>query len=80
MVLAEDYTREGLVDAMRKRHTYAATSNIILDFRMGSGNEEWLQGDELSGSTIPTVKAVIRGTNDIKVISSRLARSRSSEP
>ena len=26
--------REGLLDAMRKRHTYGATDNIILDVRM----------------------------------------------
>ena len=66
MVLAEEFTREGLVDAMRKRHTYAATSNIILDFRLRAGDEERIQGDDFSASETPTVKAVIRGTNAIK--------------
>ena len=69
MVLAEDYTREGLVNAMRKRHTYASTSNIILDFRMQAGDNEGIQGDEMAAtSEIPTVKAVIRGSNDIKEV------------
>src|SRR5262249_7759696 len=30
-VLAEEFTRKGLVEAMKKRHTYAATDNIVLD-------------------------------------------------
>ncbi len=68
MVLAEDYTREGLVNAMRKRHTYAATSNIILDYRMQTDDGEWIQGDEFATSAIPTVKAVIRATGRIKEV------------
>ncbi len=68
MVLSKEFTRTGLVDAMRMRHTYAATSNIILDYRMTTGGGEWIQGDELETSEIPTVKAVIRGTNDIKEV------------
>ena len=68
MVLAEDFTRQGLLDAMRKRHTYAATSNIILDFRLRADGEEHIQGDDFSTSAIPTVRAVIRGTNGIKEV------------
>lgn len=68
MVLSEEFTRQGLLDAMRKRHTYAATSNIILDYRLQAGEGEWIQGDEFSSAEIPTVKAVIRGTNDIKEV------------
>ena len=34
-VLAEEFSRKGLIDAMKKRHTYAATDNIVLDVRMG---------------------------------------------
>ena len=32
--LAEEFTRDGLVDAMRKRHSYGATDNII-------GGNQW---------------------------------------
>ena len=68
MVISDDYSRQGLLDAMRKRHTYAATSNIILDYRLQAGDGEWIQGDELATPETPTVKAVIRGTNDIKEV------------
>lgn len=43
--IAEEFTREGLLDAMRKRHNYAATDNIILDYRLQAGGQEYLQGD-----------------------------------
>ena len=66
LVISDDFSRNGLLDAMRKRHTYAATSNIILDYRMQDGDGEWIQGDEFSSSEVPSVKAVVRGTSDIK--------------
>ena len=43
--IAEDFTKEGLLDAMRKRHSYAATDNIILDYRLRTSGKEYLQGD-----------------------------------
>jgi hypothetical protein len=43
-VLAEEFSRDGLVSAMRKRHSYAATDNIILDVRAGSFG---IMGDEV---------------------------------
>lgn len=47
--IAEEFTREGLLDAMRKRHNYAATDNIILDYRLRAGGREYLQGDIVPG-------------------------------
>src|SRR4029077_12609057 len=47
MVIAESGSREALIDAMRKRHTYAATRNILLDYRMNVGGKTYLQGDDL---------------------------------
>ncbi|MDE0104301.1 MAG: hypothetical protein OXN89_18160 [Bryobacterales bacterium] len=43
--ISEDGSRAGLIEAMRKRHSYAATDNIVLDYRMRSGEKEFLQGD-----------------------------------
>ena len=43
--LATDFTREGLLDAMRQRHSYGATDNIVLDFRLQAGGKEYLQGE-----------------------------------
>ncbi len=43
--ISEDPSREGLLDAMRMRHSYGATDNIVLDYRLIAGDEEYLQGD-----------------------------------
>jgi hypothetical protein len=43
--LASEFSREGLLDAMRRRHSYGATDNIILDYRAQAGGREYLQGD-----------------------------------
>jgi hypothetical protein len=43
--IAEDFTREGLLDSMKQRHSYGATDNIILDYRLKAGEQEYLQGD-----------------------------------
>ena len=38
--IAEEFTREGLLDAMRKRHSYGATDNIVLDYRLKTDENE----------------------------------------
>jgi hypothetical protein len=43
-VVAEKFSRQGLIDAIKKRHTYAATDNIVLDVRMGALG---IMGDEV---------------------------------
>jgi hypothetical protein len=43
--IASDFTRDGLIDAMKKRHSYGATDNIVLDYRLQTGGREYLQGD-----------------------------------
>ena len=59
--MAEELSRHGLVDAMRKRHTYAATDNIVLDVRMGSLG---IMGDEVRTSQ-PRLDVVVLGTGPI---------------
>ena len=44
--IAEEFTREGLLDAIRQRHSYGATDNIILDYRLQADGKEYLQGDD----------------------------------
>lgn len=47
--IAEEFTREGLLEAMKRRHSYAATDNIILDYRLKTPEgREYLQGDVLT--------------------------------
>ncbi len=35
IVLTDDLSRQGIIDAFKRRHCYAATDNIILEFRCG---------------------------------------------
>ena len=44
LVYTNDYTRQGILDAIHKRHTYGAMDNIILDVRMG----KHFMGDEFA--------------------------------
>jgi hypothetical protein len=67
-LLADSFTREGLLDAIRQRHAYAATDNIILDFRARSGGSTYLMGDEFSARSGPQLLVRTIGTGAIKQI------------
>ena len=67
--IAEEFTREGLLDAMRKRHNYAATDNIVLDYRMQAGGREYLQGDVVPGKPSEfKLRVRILGTAPVKQV------------
>ena len=57
-VLAEEFSRKGLVEAMKKRHTYGATDNIIVDFRAG---QLGIMGDEIATND-PRFDVTVIGT------------------
>ncbi|HEV8129798.1 MAG TPA: hypothetical protein VGQ81_00985, partial [Acidobacteriota bacterium] len=67
-LISEDRSREGLLDAMRRRHSYAATDNIVLDVRMRDNAADYIQGDAFTaaGPAPLSVKAI--GTQTIKDI------------
>ncbi len=67
-LLAGSFTREGLLEAIRKRHAYAATDNIILDFRARAGGREYIMGDILESPTPPALSVRAAGTGAIKQI------------
>src|SRR5262245_60684822 len=53
-IVAEEFTRAGLLDAMRKRHTYAATDSIVLDYRIQTSDAgAFLMGDMLTTQSRP---------------------------
>lgn len=60
-IWAEDLTRKALVEGMKKRHTYGATDNIVLDVRMGSLG---MMGDEVRTDR-PALDVVAFGTGEI---------------
>jgi hypothetical protein len=60
-VLAEEFSRKGLIEGMKKRHSYAATDNIVLDVRMGALG---MMGDEVTTAK-PGLDVVVLGTGPI---------------
>lgn len=67
-LIAENSSREALMDAIRKRHSYAATANILLDYRVQAGGTEYLQGDLVNASAPPEFRARIVGTGPLKQV------------
>ncbi len=67
-LLVEKATREGLLDAIRKRHAYAATDNIVLDFRASAGGKTYMMGDSFDSATAPRLQIHVGATASIKQI------------
>ena len=66
--IAEEFTREGMLDAMRKRHSYGATDNIVLDYRLRTADREYLQGDILTTDSDFRLSVRVIGTTPIRQI------------
>jgi hypothetical protein len=60
-IVAEDFSRKGLIDAMKKRHSYGATDNIVLDVRLGALG---IMGDEVR-TDVPRLDVVVLGTGPL---------------
>lgn len=65
MLLAEENSRAGLVDAIRARRTYGATDNIIVDFRLVEDGREYLMGEDAAVAGPPRFRVRIEGTDKI---------------
>ena len=65
-ILATGNGRMDLVDAMRQRHSYGATDNIVLDFRVDADGREYLQGDEVPPAARYALKVNAIGTGPIR--------------
>jgi hypothetical protein len=61
VLLTDDISRQGVIDAFRKRHSYGATDNIILAVRSGGH----IMGDEFETAERPTLDIVVQGTAPI---------------
>jgi hypothetical protein len=59
VAVAEKHDRAGVLAALKKRHCYGATDNIILDVRSG----EHLMGDEFQTKDVPALQIRVQGTN-----------------
>lgn len=61
VVLAEKNDRDSILAAVKKRHCYGATDNIILDVRSGAH----VMGDEIKTSAAPSLSVTVIGTNKL---------------
>jgi hypothetical protein len=61
VVLTDDLSAKGIIDAFKKRHSYAATDNIIVDVRCG----KQIMGDIFETKDRPTLDIVVHGTAPI---------------
>ena len=66
--IAEEFTRQGLLDAMKLRHNYGATDNIVLDYRMEANGREHLQGDIVTVSGPFRFLVKVLGTSPVRQI------------
>jgi hypothetical protein len=57
-------TREAVFDAILKRHTYGATDNIILEFRLG----DHLMGDDFTAAKNQPIRVKAHGTGPIETV------------
>ena len=64
IVFAEDASRKAILDAFKKRHSYAANDNILLDVRCANH----LMGDEFTLHEPPTLEILVEGTRAVKQI------------
>ncbi len=69
LVYAESASRQGIFEAMKKRHTYAATENIVADFRCrDSQGKDHFMGDEFTTSRAPEFQIKLMGTAPFKKV------------
>jgi hypothetical protein len=61
VVLAETYSREGILYGLKRRHVYGATDDIILDVRSG----DHLMGDEFRSNAAPALEVNVVGTGPV---------------
>jgi hypothetical protein len=64
IVLAERNDRQAILDAVKKRHCYGATDNIIVDLRSG----DHIMGDDFTANGAPSLQFTVHGTNDLAKI------------
>ncbi|HEY7424485.1 MAG TPA: hypothetical protein VH682_09675 [Gemmataceae bacterium] len=64
VALAETHDHAGVLAALKQRHSYGATDNIILDVR----SDDHLMGDEFKTSAAPALQIQVHGTDTLEWI------------
>ena len=58
-ILVKDATRESVIDALKRRHVYGATDNILADVRSGAH----IMGDAFTTNEAPSLQVKLTGTS-----------------
>ena len=67
MIVSEEFTRESMFAAIKARHVYAATDNIVLDFQaVDVDGNRYIMGDIISSDKAPKLMIQAIGTDRIK--------------
>ena len=67
MIVAEDFTRESMFAALKARHAYGATDNIVLDFQAEDAEGgRHIMGDIIASDRAPRLYIRAIGTDRIK--------------
>ncbi len=67
MIVAEDFTRESMFAALKARHAYGATDNIVLDFQaVDADGKRYIMGDIIPALQAPRLLVRVIGTDRIK--------------
>jgi hypothetical protein len=61
-VYAEDCSREGLIKAIKERHVYGSTDNIVAEFDSTVDGRKYMLGDEFTTSQAPSFRLKLVGT------------------
>jgi hypothetical protein len=65
VVLTDNLSRQGIIDAFKQRHCYAATDNIIVEFRC----EKYMMGDIFETDRLPSFEIKVIGTAPVAKVS-----------
>jgi hypothetical protein len=68
LVLAEGNSTTELLKAMKKRHTYAATDNILAEYTCKTGGRTYMMGDEFTAAEAPKLTIKFKGTAPFKKV------------
>ena len=67
MIVAEDFTRESMFAALKARHAYGATDNIVLDLQaIDADGRRHIMGDIVESGQAPLLSVRAIGTDRIK--------------
>ncbi len=67
MIVAEEFTRDSMFAALKARHAYGATDNIVLDFQAEDADgSRYIMGDIMNSERAPRLYVRAVGTDRIK--------------